>query len=99
MFVENFLAAMILGLVTAVWRYADTGEERYFHLAMALGGTAVTVKFGALAFVALAIPFAFVEARRHRKTAFLGGAALLLAMAAPPYTVAYLKTHNPLFPF
>jgi glycosyltransferase involved in cell wall biosynthesis len=106
LFVENFLAAMILALLTAIWRFGDTGDRRYFYLAMALGGTAMTVKFGALAFVAMALPFAFVEARRHWKR--LGphpagvcalGVALLLAMAAPPFAVAYVKTRNPLFPF
>jgi glycosyltransferase involved in cell wall biosynthesis len=105
LFVENFLAAMILGAMTAIWRLGDTGERRYFYLAMALGGIAMTVKFGALAFVLIAAPFAFVEARRHRKTfgppaaAFALGIGLLLAMAAPPYAVAYAKTGNPVFPF
>ncbi len=106
LFVENFLAAMILGVLTAIWRFGDTGERRYFYMAMALGGTAITVKFGALAFVALALPFAFAEARRHWKSmgarplaACLLGVALLLAIAAPPYAISYAKTRNPLFPF
>jgi hypothetical protein len=73
---------------------------------MALGGTAMTVKFGGLAFVLVALPFAFVEAKRHWKTmgrrpaaACALGAVLLVAMAVPPYAVAYVKTRNPLFPF
>jgi glycosyltransferase involved in cell wall biosynthesis len=106
LFVENFLAAMVLATLTAIWRLGDTGERRYFYLAMALGGTAMSVKFGALAFVLIAVPFAFAEARRHRKAfgprpaaAFAAGAVLLVAMAAPPYAVAYVKTGNPLFPF
>jgi hypothetical protein len=55
--------------------------------------------------VMIAAPFAFAEARRHPKAfgpragAFAAGAALLLAMAAPPYAIAYAKTRNPLFPF
>ena len=106
LFVENVLAALVIATLTAIWRFGDTGERRYFYMAMALGGTAMTVKFGALAFIAMALPFAFVEARRHRKS--LGprpaatcalGAVLLLAMAAPPYATAYVKTGNPLFPF
>jgi glycosyltransferase involved in cell wall biosynthesis len=106
LFVENFLAAMILALLVAIWRFGDTGERRYFYLAMALGGTAMTVKFGALAFVAVALPFTFVEARRHWKSlgqrpglACALGGCLLVAMAAPPFAIAYAKTGNALFPF
>lgn len=106
LFVENYLAAMVLGTVTAIWRLGDTGERRYFYLAMALGGAAISVKFGALVFVLMAAPFAFLEARRHRKTfgprpaaAFLIGAGLMIGIAAPPYAIAYAKTGNPLFPF
>jgi glycosyltransferase involved in cell wall biosynthesis len=106
LFVENFLAAMILGVMTAIWRLGDTGERRFFYLAMALGGTAMSVKFGALAFVLIALPFAFLEARRHWRSlgprpaaTCVAGVVLLLAMAAPPFAVAYVKTGNPLFPF
>jgi hypothetical protein len=106
LFVENFLAAIVLGVLTAIWRLGDTGERRYFYLAMALGGTAITVKLGALAFVLFALPFAFVEARRHWHSlgprpaaACAFGVALVLAIASPPYAIAYLKTRNPLFPY
>jgi glycosyltransferase involved in cell wall biosynthesis len=106
LFVENFLAAMVLAAMTAIWRLGDTGERRYFYLAMALGGAAMSAKFGALAFVLIAVPFAFAAALHHKKAfgprpgaAFAIGAVLLLAMAAPPYAVAYAKTRNPLFPF
>jgi glycosyltransferase involved in cell wall biosynthesis len=98
LFVENVLAAMILGLMTAIWLFGDTGDRRYFYLAMVLGGAALSVKFGALAFVAFAVPFAFGGARRQWKLCALG-AALLLITAAPPYAIAYAKTGNPLFPF
>ena len=106
LFVENFMAAMVVGLMAALWRFGDTGEKRYLYLAAVLGGTAMTSKFGALAFVALAVPFLAIEAWRHRKS--LGprpaavcalAAVLLLATAAPPYAIAYAKTGNPLFPF
>ena len=89
---------MIIATLTAIWRFGDTGERRYFYMAMALGGTAMTVKFGALAFVLMALPFAFAEARRHRKSlgprpaaTCAAGAVLLLAMAAPPYAIAYAE--------
>jgi len=106
LFVENVLAAMIFGLMTAIWLYDDSGERRYFYLAMVLGGIAMTIKFGALAFVAVAVPFAFASARRHWKelgpnprAACALGVLLLLLAAAPPYAIAYAKTGNPLFPF
>ena len=48
LFVENFVAAMILGTLTAIWRFGDTGDRRYFFAAMAIGGTAMSAKIGAL---------------------------------------------------
>ena len=106
LFVENLLAAMIVGMMAALWRFGDTGEKRFFYLAAALGGAAMATKFGALAFVALAVPFLGIEAARHWKS--LGprpaavcalAAVLLVGAAAPPYAIAYAKTGNPLFPF
>jgi putative flippase GtrA len=106
LFVENVLAAMVVGMMAALWQFGDTGERRFLYLSAALGGTAMATKFGALAFVALAIPFLAFEAARHwkslgpRPAAVCGlAAALLVGTAAPPYVVAYAKTGNPLFPF
>ncbi len=53
LFVENFQAVMVLGMMAAIWRFGDSGEKRYLYLAAALGGTALATKFGALAFVAI----------------------------------------------
>jgi dolichol-phosphate mannosyltransferase len=106
LFVENMVAAMVVGTMAALWRFGDTGERRFFYLAAALGGTAMATKFGALAFVALAVPFLATEAARHWKS--LGprpavpcciAAVLLVGLAAPPYAIAYIKTGDPLFPF
>ena len=106
LFVENMLAAMVVGMMAALWRFGDSGERRFLYLAAALGGTAMSTKFGALAFVALAVPFLGIEVARHWKSlgprpfAVCGLAAvLLLGAAAPPYAIAYIKTGNPLFPF
>lgn len=106
LFVENLLAAMILGCLTAIWHLSDTGERRFLYLAMFLGGAAISVKFGALAFVGLALPVAFYEAWRSAAsrgvkfwTSCLLGLAILLAAASPAYVIAYAKTGNPLFPF
>lgn len=106
LFVENVQAVMVVGMMAALWRFSEAGQRRYLYISALLAGTAMAVKFGSLAFVALAIPFLIFEAARHRKTlgrrpALVGAlaVALLLATAVPPYAIAYLKTQNPLFPF
>jgi hypothetical protein len=103
LFVENLLAAMLLGMLTAIWRFGDTGERKFLATAALLAGVAITTKLAALPFVLLAIPFAALEARRHWKRV---GAAycllallLLVATALPTYAIAWRKTGNPLFPF
>ena len=106
LFVENMLAAMVVGMAAALWRFSATGEKRFFYVAAALAGTAMAVKFGALAFVVVTLPFLAIEAARHWKSlgprpaaACCLAAILLLTLAAPPYAIAYAKTGNPLFPF
>jgi hypothetical protein len=106
LFVENTLAAMVLGCMTAIWRLGESGERRFLYLAALLGGTALATKFGAAAFLTIALPFAAWEVRRHWK--LLGGkpvaacmlaAGLFLLTALPMYAIAWWKTGNPLFPF
>ena len=100
LFIENFVALMILGTVMAVWRLQETGDTRYFWLAAALGGTAASAKFGAWAFVMTALVFGVAELRRRRALGpALLGVAILLAFAAPPYVIAFAQTGNPIFPF
>ena len=102
LFVENLLAAFLLGMMTALWRFGASGERRFLYLAAALGGTAMATKFGAIAFLVPALVCAAVEVWRHRKqSGARWGLALglLLLAAAPPYGIAWLKTGNPLFPF
>src|SRR5439155_2946823 len=106
MFSENFLAAALLGMMTALWRFGDSGERKYLYVAMALGGTALNIKLGALVFVLLALPFAALEAARHWKslgwkpwTTCTLALVLLLATGLPAYVTAYQKTGDPVFPF
>jgi glycosyltransferase involved in cell wall biosynthesis len=102
LFVENLLAALLLGMMTALGRFGESGERRFLCLAGVLGGTAMACKFGAIALLVPALVCAAVEVWRHRKhgRARWGLAlALLVLAAAPPYTIAWAKTGNPLFPF
>ncbi len=73
LFVENVLTALLLGALAALWRYADTGEARFFVVAALLGGTAMGVKLAAMAMLAMMIPFAVVAARRQAVGAGRGG--------------------------
>jgi glycosyltransferase involved in cell wall biosynthesis len=106
LFVENLVAAMVLGMMTAIWRFGERGDKRFLYLAAVLAGTAIATKVGGLAFLAVALPFAVVEVCRHWKSMGKKPAAacalallLLLLAALPTYAVAYAKTANPLFPF
>jgi hypothetical protein len=106
LFVENLQAALVLALLTAIWRLGETGDRRYLFAAAILAGGALSTKVGALALVALALPFAAAEAGRQwrRLSPQPAGTCalallLLVATAAPTYAIAYRKTHNPVFPF
>lgn len=103
LFVENLLAAMLLGMLSAVWRLGESGDRRYLYAAAVLAGVALTTKLAALPFVVLAVPFAAVEVRRHSKriaaTHCALAVVLLLGTALPTYAIAWVKTGNPVFPF
>jgi glycosyltransferase involved in cell wall biosynthesis len=106
LFVENLVAAMVLGMMTAIWRFGKDREKRFLYLAAVLAGTAIATKVGGFAFLALALPFALVEAHRNWKRLGAKPAAacalavlLLLLTALPTYAIAWRKTGNPVFPF
>jgi glycosyltransferase involved in cell wall biosynthesis len=106
LFVENFLAAMVLGVLTAVWLFGDTGDRRYLFLAVVMAGTAVTTKLGSIAFLLFILFFAAVEVKRQwrklgRRPALTCALAvvLLLALSLPTYVIAWEKTGNAVFPF
>jgi hypothetical protein len=105
-FIENFLAAIVAGMATAIWRFGDTGQRRYLYAAAVLGGTALATKLGGLAFVVAALPVAAVEVRRQwqrlgsRPALTIGIAgALLLAAALPTYMISWRMTGDPVYPF
>jgi glycosyltransferase involved in cell wall biosynthesis len=106
LFVENFLAAMVVGMAVATWRFGETGKRRWLYTAAVLGGTALAIKLGGLAYIIAILPFAAIEVRRQwrrlgaRPALACGMAlALLLAAALPAYAIAWRMTGNPLFPF
>lgn len=106
MFIENFLAAMIVGMVLAIARFGETGETRFLYAAAAAGGTALAIKLGGLAYVAAALPVFAIEIRRQwrrlgARPALVCGIALVLLLAAalPAYAISWRLTADPVFPF
>ena len=101
LFIENLLAALVLGMMVALWRYAESGNPRFLLAAATLAGSALSTKFGASAFVAAALPFFVWEARRQRRPAGAGWLAIAFAALAalPPYFIAWWKTGDPFFPY
>lgn len=101
LFVENLLAALLVGAAVSLWRYAETGEAGFLCLASGLGGAALNVKLGAAAMLVMLAPFAIWEARRHRLRWRNAALALVLFLAAglPVYAYAWRATGDPLFPF
>jgi hypothetical protein len=106
LFVENLLAAIILGALAALWRFQASGERRFLFLSAALSGTALSVKLGALGFVAVITPFAIAAIARRWKSlgrrpvlTCLLALALFLVAALPTYGIAWRMTANPIYPF
>jgi glycosyltransferase involved in cell wall biosynthesis len=106
MFIENFLAAMVVGMVLAIWRFGETGQGRFLYAAAALGGTALAIKLGGFAYVIAALPLVVIEVRRQwrrmgSRPALACAIALLLLLAAalPAYTISWRLTGDPVFPF
>jgi glycosyltransferase involved in cell wall biosynthesis len=106
MYVENFLAAMVFGTLASVLRFGETGERRFLYAASVLGGTAMAIKLGGLAYLIAILPVAAVVVGRQwrrlgPRPALRGVIALILLLVAalPAYTIAWRMTGNPIFPF
>jgi len=98
LFVENMLAAMLLGMTTALWRFWESRERRWLYIAAILAGTALTIKLGAFAIVVPAFVLAAIAVRGRWKH-FAVALAILVVLGAPSYAIAIAKTGNPFFPF
>ncbi len=99
LFIENILAAVLLGGLTALWRYHETGRTRYVYAAALLFGTALHIKLSAFAFLIPALMLLCLELRRQSVWLYARAAVILTLAAAPPYVIAALKTGDPVFPF
>jgi 4-amino-4-deoxy-L-arabinose transferase-like glycosyltransferase len=106
MFVENFVAAMLLAGMTALWRLHETAGVRYLLLTALLLGASVGMKLGALAAVLFALPFlgAAVAGSWRRLGARVPvvvplAVVLFVGVAALPYVNAWMRTGNPIYPF
>lgn len=100
LFIENFVAIMIVGMALELSRYRESGQRTALVCAAILGGTACSAKLGACVFVVVTLMIAALEIRRRRggRDALAAAGALLL-FASPAYAIAYAMTHNPVFPF
>jgi hypothetical protein len=106
LFVENQQAALLLGSLVALWRFAETSARKYLYLGAIFGGTALATKLTSLWFVVCVLPFAvwvigrkFARSSAPNALAAVAAVGLLLSFAAPPYVIAFWKTGNPFFPF
>ena len=97
LFVENFVAAMSLAGVVALWRYRESRQTRYLLLMALLLGTAVSLKLAAVAVVLAALPL--LKGTRPAARAALATAAILVATACLPYAHAWWRSGNPVFPY
>jgi hypothetical protein len=113
MFVENFVAAMVLGGLIALWRFRETHAQRYLMLTAVLLGTSIALKLGAVAAGLMGAGYLIREFWRSRRTASergikmrpiarraaLAAMLVLLLLGSIPYAKAWRLTGNPVFPY
>jgi len=106
LFVENFQAALIVGMAMSIWRFTETAGRRFLFAAAVLGGTTLAVKLGSVAYLAAALPVAAIEIGRQwrqmgsrRALVCVVAVLLLVATALPTYAISWRLTGDPVFPF
>ena len=97
-FVENLWVALLFGATFAVWRFKETGQERYFLLAAALAAASLGVKVLG-AFLVAALVVLVLRECLERPVRLAWAVGIFAVMAAYPYAYAFIKTGNPVFPF
>jgi hypothetical protein len=101
LFIENFWTLMACGALAAILHFRETGERRYLPAAGLFAGAAVSAKLLAIPVVGMAALVGLVAVAKRKPPAWRHAAvaaALALAIGAPPYLEAFLKTGNPVFP-
>jgi hypothetical protein len=103
LFVENFVAVMVLGAVVALWRFYDTGADGYLMLTAVLFGASMSLKLGAVpgGLVGLALLLIAIRrgARRPSPPLAACAVAILLTLGSVPYASAWWQSGDPFFPF
>jgi hypothetical protein len=96
-FTENLWVALLFGATFAIWRFKETGQERYFVLAASLAAASLGVKLLGAVLVATLVVLVLRDclARPVRLAWAIG---IFAVMAAYPYAYAFIKTGNPVFP-
>lgn len=95
MFVENFVAAMLLGSILLLRVHLKERRTVFFIGCTFLAGMAAASKLGAWAYI---VPM-FVAALLQVKPRYLFRAVPVMALVGGfPYWEAWLRTQNPLFP-
>ncbi|HEX4884839.1 MAG TPA: glycosyltransferase family 39 protein, partial [Casimicrobiaceae bacterium] len=102
LFIDNGWALFVVASLVALLRFAKGGEPVHFvaggiAFGAALASKAITV--AALPAAALLVGLAWHDRRRAFPWRTLAGAVVAgLAVALPPYVIAFAKTGNPVFP-
>jgi hypothetical protein len=96
LFVENVVAALLLGAVVLLRLHGLEGGRRYYLACAFLCGLAAASKFGALAYV---LPLLIAAAFLVRPRLLAAGLAITAVVGSVPYANAWLRTGNPFFPF
>jgi hypothetical protein len=102
LFVENFVAFMVLGAVVALWRFQETHATRYLMLTALLLGSSMALKLGAVPAALIGLVIMALHSRRGGKQSPLAVAtavAILLTVGTFPYASAWWQSGNPFFPF
>ena len=103
LFVENFVAAMLLGAVVALWRFRENPSTRGLALAAVLFGTSMAMKTGAIPAGIIGLVLILLQVRKLPAGSKIRWAAaavvLVLGLGSIPYAKAWAQSGNPVFPF
>ncbi len=104
LFAENLLVLLLLAAVYAILEAEHSRQPAWLAVAAMMLGAAMSVKFGAIAFVVPCAVWMLSTAYGLRQVSGVArhvalAAGLFAVLACPSYFTAFLKTGNPVFPF